>query len=231
MKTITLAGGLLASAVLLTGCGLQALAGPTNQDTVTYDVTDKVTGLRVDSGAGDVVVTEYDGSAVKVTETLNWRETRPETEHPVEGGILRLSYTCDDRMSWRSCHVNYKVQVPKGLTVRVDSGSGDVTLRSLSGRLDVSAGSGDVDGAGLAGKALVAEGGSGSIELTYDSPPDDVRLEAGAGDVTLRVPDGAYAVTTRTGSGDETISVKDDDASPRKMNIQVGSGDVSVLPR
>ncbi|MEV0197958.1 DUF4097 family beta strand repeat-containing protein [Nonomuraea sp. NPDC050691] len=231
MKTIVIAGGLLASAALLTGCGLQSLAGPTNQDTVDYQVTDKVARLQVKSGAGDVAITEYDGSAVRVTETLQWRESKPKTTHKVEGDTLMLTYTCDDgRSSWRSCHVNYKVEVPKSLAVTVKNGSGDITLRSLTGATEVSTGSGDVDGTGLAAKSTIAEAGSGGIELKYVTAPDSVQVDAGSGDIGLRVPDGSYAVTVKTGSGDEAISVKDDDASPHKLTLEAGSGDITVSP-
>ncbi|MFG3439848.1 DUF4097 family beta strand repeat-containing protein [Nonomuraea sp. NPDC047897] len=227
MNRIVIAGGLLASAALLTGCGLSGLTGPSNKDTASYDVTEKVAALRVEPGSGDAVITEYDGTAVRVTETLRWRNTKPDAEHVVESGTLRLSYKCADSMG---CHVDYKVQVPKGLTVDVDSGSGNVTLRSLSGPLTLTMGSGDVDGAGLTGKRLTAELGSGDMELKYAAPPDDARLEAGSGNIVLRMPGGPYAVTTELGSGDATVSVGRDDAAPRKVTITSGSGDVKVLP-
>ncbi|WP_101788687.1 DUF4097 family beta strand repeat-containing protein [Nonomuraea indica] len=228
MNRIVIAGGLLASAALLTGCGLSSLVGPTNQDTATYEVTDKVAALRVEPGSGDAVITEYDGTAVRVVETLHWRRTKPEAEHVVEGGgTLRLSYTCSDSSS---CSVDYKVQVPKGLTVDVDSGSGDVALRSLTGPVKLVLGSGDVTGAGLTGKRLTAELGSGNLDLAYAAAPDEARLQAGSGDIVLRVPDDAYAVRTDMGSGDETISVRRDGAAPHKMTITSGSGDVNVLP-
>lgn len=227
MNRFVIAGGLLASAALLTGCGLSSLVGPTNQDTATYEVTDKVTALRVEPGSGDAVITEYDGTAVRVTETLHWRTAKPEAEHVVEGGAVRLSYTCHDSVS---CSVDYKVQVPKGLTVDVDSGSGDVTLRSLTGPAKLVLGSGDVTGTGLTGKRLTAELGSGNLDLTYAAAPDEARLQAGSGDIVLRVPDGSYAVRTDMGSGDETVSVKRDGAAPHKMTITSGSGDVKVLP-
>ncbi|MET7465902.1 DUF4097 family beta strand repeat-containing protein [Nonomuraea sp. NPDC005501] len=231
MKKIVIAGGLLASVALLTGCGLQSLAGPTNQDTVDYQVTDKVARLQVKSGAGDVAVTEYDGAAVRVTETIQWRDNRPKTEHKVEGDTLMLSYTCDNALkSWGDCDVNYKVEVPKGLAVTVKNGSGDITLRSLTGPMEVSTGSGDVDGTGLGVKSTIAEAGSGNIELKYVTAPDSLQADAGSGDIGLRIPDGSYAVTTKVGSGDENITVKDDDASPHKLTLQAGSGDITVSP-
>ncbi|MCK2219876.1 DUF4097 domain-containing protein [Actinomadura sp. ATCC 31491] len=227
MRTIVIAGGLLAGAALLTGCGLESLAGPTNQDVASYEVTDQVTGLRLTSGSGDTVVTETGGKAVKVTETLRWRgDAKPKAEHKVDGGALALSYSCPSNIG--TCSVDYKIEVPKGVAVDLDSGSGDVTLRALSGDVKVHVGSGDVDASGLAGRNVVADAGSGDVELAYVSAPASARLEAGSGDITLNVPDGAYDVTTDLGSGDANVSVKTDRSSPNKISLKAGSGNVSV---
>ncbi|MDP4509786.1 DUF4097 family beta strand repeat-containing protein [Nonomuraea turcica] len=229
MKTIAIAGGLLASAVLLTGCGLGDLAGPTNQDTTSYEVTDKVTKLQLESHAGDTVVTETDGTAIRVVEKLRWRgDDKPKPEHKVEGGALFVTYDCAS--NWGSCSVDYEIEVPKGLAVDLDSGSGNITLRALTGDIDVHVGSGDVDASDLAGKRVVAEAGSGNVELKYTTVPTSAQLKAGSGDIVLNVPDGAYDVKTETGSGDATVSVKDDGSSPNKISLSAGSGNVSVLP-
>jgi hypothetical protein len=227
MKTIAIAGGLLASAALLSGCGLAGLGGPSNQDTVSYEVTDKVAKLRVESGAGDAVITETGGSAIRVVETLQWRGDKPNAEHSVDGDTLFLRYDCAE--GWGGCSVNYKIEIPKGLQVDADAGSGDITLRSLTGPLDVTAGSGDVDASGLAGKKVVAEAGSGNIELKYTTAPDSAELKAGSGDVTLHVPDGSYDVKTEVGSGDTNVAVDKDPNSPRKLSLTTGSGNVSVM--
>ncbi|MET8001214.1 DUF4097 family beta strand repeat-containing protein [Nonomuraea glycinis] len=227
MKTIAIAGGLLASAALLSGCGLAGLGGPANQDTVSYEVTDKVTRLHVKSGSGDTVITETDGNAIRVVETLQWRDSKPDAQHSVDGDTLFIRYDC--AQSWGNCSVNYKIEIPKGLQVDADAGSGDITLRSLTGPLNLTAGSGDVDASGLAGKKVVAEAGSGNIELKYTTAPDSAELEAGSGDVTLHVPDGAYDVKTDVGSGEENVAVDKDPNSPRKLRLTVGSGDVNVL--
>jgi hypothetical protein len=227
MKTIAIAGGLLASAALLSGCGLAGLGGPANQDTVSYEVTDKVTRLHVKSGSGDTVITETDGNAIRVVETLQWRDSKPDAQHSVDGDTLFIRYDC--AQSWGNCSVNYKIEIPKGLQVDADAGSGDITLRSLTGPLNLTAGSGDVDASGLAGKKVVAEAGSGNIELKYTAAPDSAELEAGSGDVTLHVPGGAYDVKTDVGSGEENVAVDKDPNSPRKLRLTVGSGDVNVL--
>ncbi|MEU4230720.1 DUF4097 family beta strand repeat-containing protein [Nonomuraea sp. NPDC026600] len=228
MKTIVIAGGLLASALLLTGCGLKSLAGPTNQDTVTYQVTDKVAKLHVRNESGDTVITEYDGTAVRVTETIQWRNEKPKAQHKVDGDTLSVYYDCDK--DWGSCSIDYKIEVPKGLQIGADAGSGNITMRQLTGQIEASAGSGDVDATGLGGKKIYAEAGSGDVEVKFAVVPDSVELESGSGEAILHVPDGAYDVKTEVGSGEATVSVKKDPSSPHKVSLTTGSGDASVLP-
>ncbi|PZG08825.1 DUF4097 family beta strand repeat-containing protein [Nonomuraea aridisoli] len=228
-KKVIVAGGLLASAALLTGCGLESVAGPVNQDTVSYEVTEKVGELRLESGAGDAEITETEGDTVRVVEHLRWRgDAKPETEHKVEGEALVVTYDCPS--DWGACGVDYEIEVPKGLTADLTTGSGNLTLRGLTGELKLLVGSGDVDAAGLAGRSLSAESGAGDIELTYASAPDAVELVAGSGDIRLAVPDGAYDLKSEVGSGDTAVTVKTDTSSPHKISLQTGSGDVTVSP-
>ncbi|GAA4989151.1 hypothetical protein HD597_007812 [Nonomuraea thailandensis] len=231
MKTIALAAGLLASAALLTGCGLADLAQPGMSESTSYQVTEKVTKLQLKSNSGDAVITETGGTAVRVVETLHWRGEggKPRPEHKVEGEALLMTYTCPS--DWGAgCSVDYKIEIPKGLSVDLDAGSGDLTLRNLTGPIDVNAGSGDVDAAGLGGKQVFADVGSGNIELKYASAPDNADLKAGSGDITLSVPDGAYDVKSEVGSGDAAVTVKKDASSTHKISLTTGSGDITVKP-
>ncbi|MGW2156873.1 DUF4097 family beta strand repeat-containing protein [Nonomuraea sp. NPDC001699] len=226
MKITAIAGGLLASAVLLTGCGLDAIGKPKNEETSTYQVKEKVQRLHLRSGSGDVTVTESDATNVSVTERLYWSNDKPQAAHKVEGDTLSVSYDC--QKSWGTCGVEYKVEVPKGTQVKLNSGSGDLTLRSLTGPLDVEAGSGDIKGDGLGGKKLLVKEGSGQVNLKYAVAPEGVEVSAGSGDVVLTVPDETYDVRARTTSGDADVSVKKDSSSPRKLSLTTGSGNVTV---
>lgn len=230
MRRILIAAGLLTCAVALTACGSSGIVGPGRQDTVSYDVKEKVGVLRLRSGAGDAKISETGGDAVRVVERLHWRgDARPETEHKVEGDALVVSYRCPP--GWNDCGVDYEIQVPKGLALDLNSGAGDLTLRGLSGDLTVSVGAGDVDAAGLAGRKVTAKTGTGDIELRYASAPDAVELTTGAGDVQLAVPDvGPYAVHTETAVGEAAVSVRKDDASPHRISVSTGAGDVTVSP-
>ncbi|MEU8271924.1 DUF4097 family beta strand repeat-containing protein [Sphaerisporangium sp. NPDC049002] len=221
------AGAVLGSALLLTGCGLQNIGAPTKEETKSYDLDGKVAILRVRSGSGDIVVNGSDRPGVHVTETLHWKSGKPTTRHPVSDDVLTLDYKCGEA-DW-GCGVDYEVEVPRGLAIKLDAGSGDITLRTLSGEVDAKTGSGAIDANGLAGKKAVAQTGSGDVELRYTGVPDDVHVSTGSGTGIVRVPQGAYHVTTRTGSGERKVDVTSDDSSPRKIFVRTGSGDAQVL--
>jgi len=222
------AGMALASGLLLTGCGLGEFVKPANEAKLSYDVADKVSTLVVRSDSGDIVVDGSDRSDVHVTETSHWRGDdgdRPRATHPVNGGRLTLGYDCP---GW-TCGVDYRVEVPRGLDVKVETGSGEITLRELSGSLDVTTGSGDIDANELSGKSLIGQTGSGDVTVKYTSAPDDIRLETGSGGGTVVVPPGTYNVRTETGSGEEKVGVTRDTGAPRQIVVKTGSGDVKVL--
>ncbi|MFD9939595.1 DUF4097 family beta strand repeat-containing protein [Nonomuraea sp. NPDC059023] len=228
MKTMVLAGGLLASAVLLTGCGLQNIGKAANQETVDYSVTDKVVKLRLAGGSGDTEIREGTGGAIKVVETLKWNSDKPKTEHKVEGDTLVMKYDCPAAMD--NCSVNYKIEVPKGLQLDLETGSGDIALKGVTGPIVASVGSGDLVGTGLLGKTVSVKTGSGDTKLTYAAAPDEVNLVTGSGNSVIELPAGPYAIQAVADSGDANVSVKNDPSATRKVSVKAGSGDVSVLP-
>ncbi|WP_084965021.1 DUF4097 family beta strand repeat-containing protein [Thermoactinospora rubra] len=229
MKKLVIAGALVSGA-LLTGCGVvDSIGGPTHQEENSYDVRDEVTKIQLRSDAGDVVITESDRSGIRVTETLHWRDDKPKPEHRVDGGVLELSYDCNKVLN--SCGVDYRIEVPKGLAMDLETGAGDMTLRALSGEVGVRSGAGDITAEGLTGKRLTANSGAGSVKLAYSAVPDNVSVETGAGDATVTLPKESYDVQVTTGVGDDEIAVQDDPGSPRKIKVETGAGDARVLAR
>ncbi len=222
------AGAALGTGLLLTGCGLQNIAGPTKDATQAYDVSGKVAVLDVRSGSGTIVVTESDRTGFHVSETLHWKGDKPVTRHPINGGTLTLAYECPNSPDW-GCGVDYKIEVPRGVRLKADTGSGDIILTALSGELNVSAGSGTINATGLGGRQAVAETGSGDVDLRFTGTPDNVRVGTGSGQGVVRVPQGTYHVTASTGSGERSVEVTSDEASPRRIVVKTGSGDAKVL--
>ncbi|MGI5160037.1 DUF4097 family beta strand repeat-containing protein [Microbispora sp. CA-102843] len=220
-KTMAVAGAVLGMSLVVAACDVR-LDFDGQQAVESYDVTDKVAVLDTHAGSGDIVVNESDRSGVHVTETLHWRGDKPANGHSVDGDTLTLAYKCD------SCSVDYKVEVPRGLTMKIDTGSGDITLRDLTGQVNASTGSGDVDARGLAATQVSTRTGSGDITLRFTAVPDQVQAVTGSGDGRLWVPNGAYNVNASTGSGDRRIEVADDASAPHTITIRTGSGDAEV---
>ncbi|GAA4565096.1 hypothetical protein GCM10023193_38440 [Planotetraspora kaengkrachanensis] len=221
------AGVALGAALALTACGTEIDLGKVGfggeQAVQSYDVTDAITALRTATGAGEIVVNESGRTGVHVTETLHWRGEKPQNGHRVEGGTLTLRYDC------RDCSVDYRVEVPKGLDVKVDTGSGTITLRDLTGPVGAETGSGDIDARGLSGRQVTASTGSGDVKLRFAAAPDNVRVDTGSGDGTVWVPSGSYNVTADTGSGNKEVAVTRDPSSSRTVVVKTGSGDAKVL--
>ncbi|MER5422184.1 DUF4097 family beta strand repeat-containing protein [Streptosporangium roseum] len=227
-KNMIVAGALLGSVLVLSGCRVDFGLGDRQQEVASYDVADKLTVLDVRAGAGDIVVTESGRSGVRVTETLHWRGDKgdkPVTEHAVEGDTLVLR----DKCPRGNCSVDYRIEIPKGLTTKLDAGSGTLTLRALTGEVTADTGSGNIEASTLGAKRFVAETGSGDVEVKFAAVPDKVDVRTGSGDATVRLPQGAYDVTTETGSGSKTVQVTDDSSAPRSVLVRTGSGDAKVL--
>lgn len=218
---MAVAGAVIGLGLALTGCDLRIGFGG-QQATQSYDVTDKVTVLDTHAGAGDVVVTESDRSGVHVTETLHWRGDRPSDGHSVARDTLTLAYKCGN------CSIDYKVEVPRGLHLKIDSGSGDITLRNVTGTVNAATGSGDIDGRGIAASDVNTRTGSGDITLRFTAVPGQVQAVTGSGDGRLWVPDGTYNVNVSTGAGDRTVDVKNDASAPHAITVRTGSGDAEV---
>ncbi|GII55027.1 lipoprotein [Planotetraspora thailandica] len=224
-QNLIAAGALLGAGLALTACDVRLGAiGVNDQQAVqSYDVTDKITGLTVDSGSGDVVINESDRTGVHVTETLHWHGDKPQNGHQVDGGALTLGYRCGN------CSIDYRIEIPRGLAVRADAGSGTITLRGLTGETSAGTGSGDIDARGLAGRRVTAQTGSGDVELRFSAVPDDVDVETGSGDGTVWVPYGSYNVKTETGVGSKDVTVAQDPSAPHTVVVKTGSGDAKVL--
>ena len=257
VKRIALAVGVAVAATLaLTSCVRLVENGFDDK----HAVSDQVTDVRLQNGSGNVIVRGKEGA----TET----EVRRRVEYPkdadkpsgvshrMEGSTLVLD-GCGNR-----CTVNYEVTVPskdvritgenssgdvrlEGVaSVDIGIGSGDATVRGVSGVVRIDNNSGELEVADVGGE-FTGKVGSGAARLsnmrgavTVDSNSGDVtvqiaavnsvRVDAGSGSVTVDVPQGAYKINVDADSGDKDIKVKDDPNAAAELVLRAGSGDVTV---
>ncbi len=102
--------------------------------------------------------------------------------------------------------------------VRVKSGSGDISLATVTGDVSVNVGSGDVRAGAIGGQLLVR---SGSGDVVVDRSAGSVEVLTGSGDVIVEEAEGP--VQLKTGSGDLRVNHTRGD-----VDLTAASGDVIV---
>ncbi|GGN55250.1 GNAT family acetyltransferase [Actinoplanes lobatus] len=192
-------------ALLAAGCDPNA-SGSDQSAGNTYDVSEKVSTISLDARGGNVTLTASDTSAVKVTEDLNYSDTKPETSHSVDGDTLKL---VDKGCGGDNCHVNYKIELPKGTIVQIKTAGGDIT------------------GSGLGANATVDTSG-GDVKLEYSTAATLVDATSAGGNVTIKVPAGPYEVDAKTDGGNREVSVQEVPGSANKIKAKSGGGNVTV---
>ncbi|MER7418709.1 DUF4097 family beta strand repeat-containing protein [Micromonospora peucetia] len=180
-----------------------------------YDNTEavRISSIRVLPGAGDVTVRAIGAQdEVRIKRVVRYQGGQPDATYEIKGSELVLDTDCGSR-----CTVSYEITAPDGVSVKGETGSGDVDLSKV-GPVEMRLGSGNIRVAGSTGPVR-AETGSGNIEVAGAGGP--VRAEAGSGNV--EVHEVSAAVTVRTSSGDIT---------GRRLgggvDAEAGSGDVTI---
>ncbi|WP_239095780.1 DUF4097 family beta strand repeat-containing protein [Micromonospora lutea] len=181
-----------------------------------FDTTEsaRITAIQVLPGSGDVVVRADGGvDGVRVKRVLRYQNNQPDVTYEIKGTELVLDTSCGAR-----CSLSYEVTVSEGVSVRGETGSGDVDL-SRVGQVDLKVGSGDVRIAAATDTVRV-ETGSGDIRVYDVTGPVVVR--ASSGDVTGSRLGGEVDAETKSGS----ISLELD--KPTSARAHASSGDVNV---
>jgi hypothetical protein len=215
---------LTALVLALAGCGT-SIGSSTTQN--TYMITEPVTSLRIDNPVGDTRIEGTDDTTLSVTEQLSYTGNPPQTNHPVTGGQLTLSYTCPSRViDGNSCSVSYVVKVPRRIPVQIDDKVGAVTLIGLAGQLTLTSSTGNIEATGLTSSAVTASASAGAITLGFTAPPTTVDAQTQVGSVMVKLPAGtAYAVDAGSQVGSAEVTVQRDPESTHRVTAhsQVGS--------
>lgn len=114
----------------------------------------------------------------------------------------------------------------------LDSGAAHALVRDSRARSVVATTTGGaVDLRRVAADAYTVATGPGNVILTTTSAPSSVIVETNGGDVVTAVPRGSYALVWDTNGDVRLDGVTPDRASPRRLDISSGSGDIIVLGR
>lgn len=192
-----------------------------------------LTGLRVKTDGGRVTVVTTAGiDEVRVTARLSEGLRGPQLSETTSAGVLTLRGECPAPSDvW--CRINYRVEVPPGLTVEVDTDNGDIDVSGVSGTTDLQTANGEIRGTGLRAAVVRAGSDTGDIDLQFDTPPTELSVSSDIGDVSVRIPDdgGAYRLDATTDIGDRQLEVRTDPASNRSIKLSSGIGDLQLRYR
>ena len=220
----TVAVALIVAGWMVAGC---SAIGPATTESQSYDVGGAVSRLSLHGRAGSVEVTAGDGP-VRVTETLKYTGGRPRTSHSTDAGTLRLA---DDGCAggFRHCEVDYKVRVPSGTAVEVNTSACAIRLTGLAGDLDVTNSAGAIEATGLSSTHVRMRNDAGKISVRYVAEPSTVDITNDAGAIDVRVPaTGSYAVDAHADAGRTRVTVTQDPASTRKITARTDAGAITI---
>ena len=180
--------------------------------------------VNLSAGAADVQVTQAAGNTLwlagkatysLVRSNITWRTT--------QSGVI-VSPRCHFFLG--ICKFSFHAVLPAGKRAVLSDGSGNLTLRGLTGPVTVGSGSGDVQANVLTGTVSL-QTGSGNITGGALSGPK-VTLKAGSGDIAFDSLESLDVVVT-DGSGNVDLTFS---KVPTRVKVSNSSGNVNVvLPR
>ena len=176
-------------------------------------------GVSVDSA--DMTVVPGTAGHLRLTGTAHYSVVRSSvTWHRTRSGV-----TVDSRCRFPTgvCSADFTVAMPTGARALLSDGSGDMTLRGLTGHVSAGAGSGNVSAYGLSGTVGLGDG-SGDIVGSALSGPR-VTFSNGSGNISVSGLTSTHVVAS-DGSGDVTLTFT---KVPSYVHVSDDSGNVTLI--
>ncbi|MCP3821173.1 DUF4097 domain-containing protein [Streptomyces sp. A3M-1-3] len=188
-RTFLAAGGALAAALVMTGCGSgSAVSDDEKPETRAFALSGKT--LTVDSDGSDIEIAPADVKELEVTRWFSgWTALGedPKVTWGLDGGTLKLRTECDALVS--DCAVKHRIKVPRGVVVKVEDDNGAVVASGFDNKLTIRSDNGDV----------TVELPRAAYKVTAESENGDVDVKVD------RSESSAHVVTARSDSGEVTV--------------------------
>ena len=239
---------LIVAAVLLFAFGATKAVGLLTEHTDTHTRTlAAAPTIVVHTGTGDVRIVASDRTDVRLT-TKEKRSVWGGGHVRVCGDAaeLRLETAATAPGRRRPVRRGLVLEVPRGTSVRVVTGTGDLHAENLRAAPTSGPAPATCTSSACAGRCalqptpatctsrrpspdVVRATGTGDIDIVA-SQPRSIQPRPTPATSTSVVPDLTYAVDAQTDTGDDNVGVRRDDASPRKLRAHTDTGDVHLEP-
>lgn len=220
------------------------------KDTTTLAQPGPIRSLEVDVEVGRVEVVPAGGDEATITRTRRYLVGAPKVSEGLREGVLRVEASCDGPIT-AGCAVDYRLEVPVGVPIRirtesasvsvtdmagmveVDAGTGNVRLTRTRGPVKVGTSAGNVEGVDIAPQFLDATTDAGRIRLSIAEAPGRLGLKTRAGNIDVGLPaaPGGYRVATETGAGKVDVTVEQNEGGSRAILATTGAGNIRIHPR
>lgn len=223
---VAASGAVIGLVVVVTAVGW---ATSLNSTLDSYAVTRSLSEVDLQLASGDADVVASSSPAVQVRRTENYAFGRSARERRwMANGVLHIVSRCP-HILLGSCSASYELAVPQGVTVHVRTGSGAIRMNGVSGDASLVTRSGNVDVEAYCGFHLSALSVSGDVSVATACPPQSLKLQTSSGDAQALVPPGRYRIVAVSGARRERVTgVRDDPTSVFTITVESGSGSVAV---
>jgi hypothetical protein len=208
------------------GAGGTSPARERHQSSAAYTISSSLTTLVVTGAVGEVSITGSDHAATSVMDTTSYSATPPVLTRVVTGKVLTLGSSCQVR---QGCVVDYDIQVPSGVSVRVSLQTGTIKLSGLAGDVTATTGVGTISALDLSSGTVSLRTGVGEIDAGFTSPPDALQASAQTGEINIGVP-GTVSYQVNAQALDTVINVQVNTYSRYVITASAGTGAITVVP-
>ena len=205
-----------------------------------------ITKIDVDNGAGSVRLVGTDADSIQIDGKVVRGINEPSHTERVVGETLEIDASCSTLGNF--CSVDYVVQVPRDVDVKVRASGGGVRVFGIHGALDIGSSGGGLhiegatgdlhlrsSGGGITATELEsahadASSSGGGVRLEFVDEPTAVNASSSGGSVTVVVPrtDADYRVDASSSGGGVDTEVTRNDNSERAITVHSSGGGVTV---
>lgn len=200
----------------------------TQDSTVTYLVHDPVEKFEIVVDRGSIDAVSYDRAVITLKRhTFGFTKQLGQPEESITDGVLRFEAHClgTDHCTW-----DHMLEMPPGVGFDVHMKTEAVLdFGRIDGDIAAEFEYGRFNGSRMASANLSITADSAEVVLDFAATPEAVTIDLGDGDVALAVPAGSYRCTLVSDAGKVTMTGIDcDDAAAAVLDVQLGSGDITV---
>jgi hypothetical protein len=244
-RAVAVAGAVVVLVAGLSACGASA-GDDTEPDHRSFGLQGRT--LTVDSDDSALEIVAADSNPAGRIEVTRWFQGSvvvgkdPKATWSMRDDRLVLRLKCSGVVV--DCSAKHRIEVPRGVTVKVQDDDGSVRARGLRDPLSIRTGSGSVRVTDTTGP-LELRTGDGSIRVSDTTGPlrmrtgngsiranvssRDVRTHTGDGSVRLELGSVPDRVESRSGNGSVTIALP---KAAYRVTTETGDGGVDVsVPR